>query len=120
MYSDEVDIGIRAKKNNFKIAVTQTAIAWHQHINLEGLKKRQPYTFYLRGRNKIYLAGKHYGFCRKMVIFIYHLLLFSFFSLRDIFNKENRIDQYNFLKGSYNGLIGRMSLSKIIRGNMNE
>lgn len=56
MYSDEVDMGLRAKKLGVNLAVTTEAKAWHQHLNAGGGKHRMFYTSYLMGRNKVYLA----------------------------------------------------------------
>ena len=36
MYSDEVDMGLRAKKLGVNLAVTTEAKAWHQHLNAGG------------------------------------------------------------------------------------
>ena len=52
MYSDEVDMGIRAKHCGFTMAVTKNIQAWHQHINPGGTVRRQMYTFILSYRSK--------------------------------------------------------------------
>jgi GT2 family glycosyltransferase len=114
MYSDEIDMGLRAKKIGFKMAVTKTAIAWHQHINPGNRELRLPYVAYLQGRNKVYLAGKHFGFSRKYEQFLYHLFIFLVRFIRYFFNKRIRIYQLYFIKGSFNGLISNMDLSSII------
>lgn len=116
MYSDEVDMGLRAKKLGFKMAATKTAIAWHQHINPSGKQQRMPYTSYLTGRNKVYLANKHFGLWGKINQMSYHLFLFGKGIIRNLFNREGLIHQFYFLKGSYNGFVGDMDLSKIIKG----
>jgi len=62
MYSDEVDMGIRAKKHGFLMVVTKNILSWHQHINPKHSVARSPLAGYLMGRNEIYLAKKHFGF----------------------------------------------------------
>lgn len=61
MYSDEVDMGIRAKKNGFIMAATKNVKAWHQHTNFNNSVVRSPMVGFLMGRNEIYLAKKHFG-----------------------------------------------------------
>lgn len=61
MYSDEVDMGIRAKKNGFIMASTIKVKAWHQHVNRDNVNSRSPLAGFLMGRNEIYLAKKHFG-----------------------------------------------------------
>jgi len=75
MYSDEVDMGIRAKKHGFLMASTKEAVAWHQHIN-ENIRdnKRHPFSTYLIARNKVYLAKKHFGKKRALMVFSYFIL----------------------------------------------
>jgi GT2 family glycosyltransferase len=115
MYSDEVDMGLRAKKLGFKMAVTKTAISWHQHINPDNRESRLPYAAYLQGRNKVYLAGKHFSYFRKYEQFLYHFFIFLKRFIRHYFNKERRLYQLFFIRGSFNGLIGNMDLSGIIK-----
>lgn len=115
MYSDEVDMGIRAAKKGFKIAATKTAVAWHQHINPKGGVSRLPYTSYLMGRNKVYLARKHFGFWRSLNQFIYHCFLFLKGVVKHMGDKEGLIHQCYFMRGSYNGFVGNMGLSGIIQ-----
>ena len=59
MYSDEVDMGIRAKKCGMKMACISTSECFHMHINPENRELRLPFSSYLIARNKIYLAKKH-------------------------------------------------------------
>jgi len=77
MYSDEVDMGLRAIKSGFKMAVLRDAKSWHQHINPNGRNIRLPYSAYLIGRNKIYLAYKHFGFIKVLKVFLYQLFCFA-------------------------------------------
>jgi GT2 family glycosyltransferase len=115
MYSDEVDMGIRAKKAGLKMAAVKTAVAWHAHINPSSNKTRNPYVNYLTGRNKIYLAGKHFGRLRKLLLFFYYLCHFLLLNLKYI-SKLDEVDfNFLFLKGLYKGLIGDMSLNGIIK-----
>jgi len=75
MYSDEVDMGIRGKRNGFTMAAIKHAVARHQHINLDITNdQRQPFTKYLGARNKVYLARKHFGMKRAFIVFIVFLL----------------------------------------------
>ena len=74
--SDEVDMGLRAKKLGVNLAVTTEAKAWHQHLNAGGGKHRMFYTSYLMGRNKVYLAKKHFGFWRSAEQLAFHSFLF--------------------------------------------
>ena len=60
MYSDEVDMGLRAKSCGYVIACISSAICWHQHINPSGSEYRKPYSAYLMARNKIYIAKKYH------------------------------------------------------------
>lgn len=115
MYSDEVDMGIRAAKKGFKMAATKKAIAWHQHINPKERASRLPYTSYLIGRNKVYLARKHFGFWRSLNQLVYHLFMFLKGILKHIGDREGLIHQYYFIRGSYNGFLGNMGLSGIIQ-----
>jgi GT2 family glycosyltransferase len=112
MYSDEVDMGIRAKKSNFKMAVTKKVKAWHQHINPKNQTYRHPYSAYLIGRNKIYLGYKHFGKLKAIRIFFHHLFL-VLKSLKSIIrNHEIRRRQLYFIRGSFNGLLHNMMPNK--------
>ncbi|MHA1410726.1 MAG: glycosyltransferase family 2 protein, partial [Candidatus Odinarchaeia archaeon] len=75
MYSDEVDMGIRAFQNNFKMAAYKDAKSWHQHINnsIQG-DTRHPFSSYLIGRNKVYLSKKHFNFPRTLYVFLYYTI----------------------------------------------
>ena len=116
MYSDVVDMGIRAKHCGFTMAVTKNIQAWHQHINPGGTVRRQMYTSYLIGRNKVYLANKHFGRLRQVELLLYHFFLFIGGYLKNIRNREAQAHLIQFIKGSWNGLIGKMSLVGIIKG----
>lgn len=59
MYSDEVDMGLRAAAKGIKMALVADAVAWHQHINPQQTQIRHPYSAYLMARNKVYLSYKH-------------------------------------------------------------
>lgn len=69
MYSDEVDMGLRAKLCGVRLGVTKDAKSWHQHVNPNGTTRRLPFSSYLIGRNKVYLARKHFGFFRAIYVF---------------------------------------------------
>lgn len=104
MYSDEVDMGLRAKKLGFKMAVTSKAQAWHQHINPPGKRIRPAYTGYLIARNKIYLAYKHFHFYKAVQIFMYHFVRGIGGVLKTLFDKERRKFHIYFTYGSICGL----------------
>lgn len=99
MYSDEVDLGLRAKASRFKIAVTKSALSWHQHINPENRKNRMPYVGFLISRNKIYLAYKHFNFFKALSVFFYQ----SAVLIRFLFRFDFKYNCY-FLFGLFCGL----------------
>ncbi|MDD3195070.1 MAG: glycosyltransferase family 2 protein [Paludibacter sp.] len=111
MYSDEVDMGIRAKKLGYKMAATKATYAWHQHINENKvIDKRHPFSLYLVARNKVYLAKKHFGYCRSFYVFSYFIVI-SMKNLVIMLIKS----KFNFLKdqlwsifGALNGFLGNM------------
>ena len=115
MYSDEVDMGLRAKKLGVNLAVTTEAKAWHQHLNAGGGKHRMFYTSYLMGRNKVYLAKKHFGFWRSAEQLAFHSFLFFKGVVGNVFHKEKLMHQLYFIRGSWNGFTGDMELGKIIK-----
>lgn len=115
MYSDEVDMGLRTKKTEYKIIVTAEVHSWHQHINPHERNIRLPYSSYLIGRNKVYLAKKHKGYFWGFIQFIYHFYIFLKGWLLNIGNKEIRIDRQYFLRGSINGFLNRMNDNCIIK-----
>lgn len=71
MYSDEVDTGIRAMKAGYTLGYTKNSIAWHQHINPPKRGMRSPIAPYLIARNKVYLAKKHFGLGRALIIYCF-------------------------------------------------
>lgn len=72
MYSDEADMGLRAKPLGIKMAVTLEAKSWHQHIKSPVVIKHHPYSSYLIARNKVYLAYKHFDSQKVREIFNYY------------------------------------------------
>ena len=69
MYSDEVDMGLRARKLGILIGVTKNALCWHEHINPpESGNSRAHYVRYLTGRNKVYVSSKHCGHVQQIYI----------------------------------------------------
>lgn len=115
MYSDEVEMGIRAKRKGFKIAAVSTAKAWHQHINENKTSnRRHPFSKYLAGRNKVYVAKKHFGLGRIMYVFCY----FFFGAFARVFQNIlkgnfNRVKEYLWMAyGAINGLVGNMNPNK--------
>jgi hypothetical protein len=118
MYSDEVDMGLRAIAHGFLIASTKDVVSWHQHIN-ENKKvgKRHPFSMYLIARNKIYLAQKHYGIIRKLIVFFYYV----FTSLKSIIimlliRRFNYVQDHLWsIMGALNGLIGNMKHNRFTK-----
>lgn len=111
MYSDEVDMAIRAKKLGFKMGVTSEVKSWHQHINEnKKIDVRHPFSMYLIARNKVYLAKKHFGMMR--AIFVFNHFMWSAIKSLMIMLIRNQFDRskdYRWLmKGAFNGLIGNM------------
>lgn len=114
MYSDEVDMGLRAKKVGVKMAVTKNALSWHQHINPPGNKMRHPFSNYLIARNKVYLGGKHFGRGRQIFIFNYFFFTGLLLYVKNIlfFHWNQLIYPRWAMIGAINGLIGNMNENK--------
>lgn len=110
MYSDEVDMGLRAKKAGFEMAVTSNVYSWHQHINPVGNKTRNKYATFLGARNKVYLARKHFGILRCITVFFYLHFLFVILSAKSKFSKEFVVYYFGFVIGSFYGLVGNMKI----------
>lgn len=114
MYSDEVDMGIRAKVLGYKMAVIKSARAWHLHINERvTVNSRQPFTKYLAGRNKVYVANKHFGLGKALMVYLYISVgavykMITHFILRKGYPK----DYLWMLRGAYKGLLGEMQENK--------
>lgn len=112
MYSDEVDMALRSKKAGYKMAVTKEVKSWHQHINPTNSMQRPYYSGYLIGRNKVYLARKHFGII--FSIFEFFFLVFVFlrsFARSPLIITKLRYNLY-FLLGAINGLLGNMRPNK--------
>jgi GT2 family glycosyltransferase len=105
MYSDEIDMAIRAKEKGYKMAVSSSVRAWHNHINLPGKTKRPPYTAFLSGRNKIYLGYKHFGFTKAFYIFLSQLYTFIKRMPKSLSSIEKMKFQCFFLFGTFCGII---------------
>jgi GT2 family glycosyltransferase len=95
MYSDEVDMALRARKKDLKFGVTKNALAWHQHINPQKRSRRLPYSAFLIGRNKVYLAWKHFNFFYALFILLFQFIKASKETIQFKFKSENI--QYNFV-----------------------
>ena len=110
MYSDEVDMGLRAQKAGVKMAAVGDALAWHQHINPPGNSHRLPYSKYLIARNKVYLGRKHFGVFRSFSQFLYfqHKSFMGVVLYTMGKGKENIKDQAWQFWGAVNGLFGNM------------
>lgn len=111
MYSDEVDMGLRAKKNGFLLASYSESISWHCHINKNtDSNRREPFTKYLAGRNKVYLAKKHFGALIVMYVFLFYVLGSLYKSIINLFRGNMfKIKEYFLLiLGAIMGLFGNM------------
>ena len=73
------------------------------------------YTSYLMGRNKVYLAKKHFGFWRSAEQLAFHSFLFFKGVVGNVFHKEKLMHQLYFIRGSWNCFTGDMELGKIIK-----
>lgn len=111
MYSDEVDMGIRAKKQGFRMAAVKESVCWHEHINENKQKgRRHPFTKYLAGRNKVYVAKKHFGILRVIYVFLFYVFGSMYKILINLI-KGNfyHIKEYFWLIfGAVMGLLGNM------------
>lgn len=106
MYSDEVDMAIRAERTGFKMAVTSEIKSWHQHINLKGNIRSYKANFLLN-RNKVYLANKHFGFMKASQIFIFQILRGLAGFKRGV-NTNEILIFLNSIKGNILGYLGIM------------
>ena len=112
MYSDEVDMGLRAKKLGYSIAAIKNAVVYHEHINKNSDRgRRDSYTKYLAGRNKVYVTKKHFGALK--VIYVFSFYFFgAFFKITVNSFKLNFSSVQDYLwmmLGAFMGLIGNMS-----------
>jgi len=114
MYSDEVDMGLRAKKKGFLMAATKKAIAWHMHINESNKDRRHPFSRYLIARNKVYLGRKHFGTKRALYIFNYFIYdSLKGFIINTIRRKPVLLREYAWqLYGAVAGLMNNMHPNK--------
>lgn len=118
MYSDEVDMGLRAKAVGFKMAAIRGAIAWHQHINPpSNPSRRHPFSKYLIARNKTYLANKYSGRkaakheCRYFIKDALRRICIDLVKFR--WGKSGKIKEMRWqIIGAFNGLIGNMNHNK--------
>lgn len=111
MYSDEVDMGLRAKKSGYTLAAISDAVSWHQHINKDtNTNRRDPYTKYLAGRNKIYVAKKHFGLLRVVYVFLFYVFGALYKVLINLIKGNfHQIKEYFWLIfGAVMGLLGNM------------
>lgn len=115
MYSDEIDVGLKAELKGYKMMLVRSAKAWHQHENPKGKKKRSVMSDYLMARNKVYLAKKYFGTYRMLLTFCF----FIFLNLKRIaicVIKKREIDGHIFsLKGAWDGLRGKMGIPQFIK-----
>lgn len=114
MYSDEVDMALRAKEYRINMAVTREVKTWHQHINPPGNGKRHPYSRFLIARNKVYLGKKHFGRKTQIKIFC-HFFVYDLLSIiKDVvLIRWNQIIYPKWaIIGAFYGLIGNMKENK--------
>lgn len=115
MYSDEVDMGIRAKKYGFKLAAISCAKSWHQHINPDKkTNRRHPFSRYLIARNKTYLMRKHYGNLKCFCEFVFFIKQSTKNIIRNTINgnlSSNKDENWQII-GALNGLLGNMAPNK--------
>lgn len=114
MYSDEVDMGLRAQRAGVKMAVIKEALSWHQHINPPGNRRRHPFSNYLIARNKVYLGKKHYGRGVQLKIFYHFFFSNLLLMVKDIvtFKWSQIIYPRWSMIGAVNGLVGNMQENK--------
>lgn len=114
MYSDEVDMGIRAKREGYKMMALRDAQAWHQHINPNNRSYRKPYSNYLMARNKVYLANKHKMLKAKVHIIILFMKLAMKKKLKAIVLNEKVFNEQALytIAGLYYGLRNDMKANK--------
>jgi GT2 family glycosyltransferase len=112
MYSDEVDMGIRAGISGFKMAVSTQTLSWHQHINPEGNQSRNIFAPFLSARNKVYLAEKHYGRIRSFEVFFYFIFLFFGLIFKSKFKFSKMSFYFWYVKGAFYGLTKNMQIPK--------
>jgi len=117
MYSDEVDMGLRAKKKGFLMAATKEAIAWHMHINESKKDRRHPFSRYLVARNKVYLGRKHFGWNKALYIFGYFIFdSLKGFVINTIRWKPVLLREYQWqMYGTMAGLLNNMRPNKFSR-----
>jgi GT2 family glycosyltransferase len=111
MYSDEVDMGLRARKLGILIGVTKNALCWHEHINPpESGNSRPHYVQYLIGRNKVYLSFKHCGYVQQIYIigvYFFRSIAKLIFNLV-LFRKNPAISHCYMIMGSFMGAMNKM------------
>ena len=114
MYSDEVDIGIRAKRRGYIFSSCSKVLAWHQHENANSNKNRPPFSNYLIVRNKVYLAGLYYSFFRKIYVFLFFFFLSVFRLFFAIIHKEKekKTGYIWQIIGAFKGLVNDMGHNK--------
>lgn len=115
MYSDEIDVGIKAKKAGYSMMMIRNAKAWHQHENPPGKKRRSVMSDYLMARNKVYLAKKYFGTFRMLLTFCY----FVFYNGKRIIickiKKRETLSHRFALKGALDALCGKMGMPEFIK-----
>lgn len=114
MYSDEVDMAMRAKKAGVKMAVIKEAFAWHNHVISPVVVKRHPYSSFLIARNKVYVANKHFGAKKAKKVFnsfFYHGLIHYVANILKLNFDKAQSFRWCMI-GAYKGLKGDMKPNK--------
>ena len=111
MYSDEVDMGIRARKQGVLMAIMKNSEAWHLHIYETKTRTRNKHVAYLIARNKVYLSRKHYGYYTAIRAFSYWCIKGLKSAIACIIRKKGKDEvEYFFtmLRGAFDGFRGKM------------
>ena len=111
MYSDEVDMSLRARKLGILMGVTKKAQVWHEHINPPNSNNDRPhYVRYLTGRNKIYVSSKHCGVGQQVYIAATYIFgSMAKLLLNVLLLRKNRAVSYSYmLMGAFMGVFKKM------------
>lgn len=113
MYSDEVDLGIRAKKAGFKMVSIRESVCWHQHINPDNTEFRKPFSNYLMARNKVYIAKKNKMHLTALRVFFYYFKLALKYFFVGLFKNKRYLTMSKYtMNGLLNGMFGNMKINK--------
>lgn len=111
MYCDELDMSIRMSNEGFVEVVLPRIKCWHQHVNYNNKRSRNPYTRYLMGRNYVYLAKKHFNKSLFIKDFARRFMVQFGIMLKHLGNNEYRKNFKNYVGGMLAGLKSNMDNS---------